>query len=853
VCPSTDLGTITQPVIPIGSLRTAMSFGRVVTRILPVALLTLPLISCSGSPPDSVVLTADLPLHLEDHLETATIEGSELPEELPESIEWRFDEPNHGWKAPAHRNPFIPPLELTQTEDALRITLTEEHRDPRVDRLHGDIYVSLPDLTRGDWGQLVVRARASGNIRRLVLAFNLGDPNLPDPAQQGMFQFGGDEVLVINDGTVQTYVLRIDFLQDDDGDWKDPWRELGLIVNAAEPASLDLLSLSLIPKETLYGASPVGRRNVKRAEATRRSLFTHAPGSISYDVRLPERSRLNLGLGVLRQDAPVTFRVLARSRDAEPETLLEESYSDHESWAQRAVDLSHLAGQTVRLTLEAEADRPGTVALWAAPTLSGTRATDKPNVMLYIIDAGGADYMSLYGYNRPTTPNLDRLAREGAVFETAYSNSVWSKPSTPSFATSLHHSVLGGYRTDSDPIPDEAVTMAERLHGAGYQTAVITSNAYAGAMSSLDRGADALRDAGAEPNSTSTLELHDDYWRWREAFPGEPYFVHFQTTDVHWPWNPVAPFAGTFVDPRTREQYYEWERQVAAAAGRPRPRWLAHESYPDSAYEKAGIDRQAFFDAARGLYDETMAHNDYQLGRLVERLKARGEWEHTLLIVAADHSNTHGLGVFDSIPPHLPNFNSYQSRIPLLIIWPERIRGGQRFRQPVSMIDVLPTILDLVGLPAADVAMGQSLAPLLLNEAGFEPRPVIFDEFYVDVDTGDLEGNIEMIDGRWGASLSIELDEEEGDGEGESEKEEAAEEPEAEPDRPRLLLYDLWSDPYSLRSLHEERPDLVEKYTAFLEAQWEAHQTLARRFTPGGEVALTPEQLETLRSLGYIQ
>jgi len=68
-----------------------------------------------------------------------------------------------------------------------------------------------------------------------------------------------------------------------------------------------------------------------------------------------------------------------------------------------------------------------------------------------------------------------------------------------------------------------------------------------------------------------------------------------------------------------------------------------------------------------------------------------------------------------------------------------------------------------------------------------------------------------------------------------------------------LLLYDLWNDPYCLHSIHEERPDLVEKYTAFLEAQFEAHLVLAQRFTPGEQVELTAEQLETLRALGYIQ
>ena len=98
---------------------------------------------------------------------------------------------------------------------------------------------------------------------------------------------------------------------------------------------------------------------------------------------------------------------------------------------------------------------------------------------------------------------------------------------------------------------------------------------------------------------------------------------------------------------------------------------------------------------------------------------------------------------------------------------------------------------------------------------------MIIDEFYADFTTGELYGVIEVVDGRWGASP--------------------------------LLLYDLWNDPMALWSLHEERPDLVQKYTTFLEEQFEAHMALAQYFTPSGEVELTPGQLRTLRSLGYIR
>ena len=94
------------------------------------------------------------------------------------------------------------------------------------------------------------------------------------------------------------------------------------------------------------------------------------------------------------------------------------------------------------------------------------------------------------------------------------------------------------------------------------------------------------------------------------------------------------------------------------------------------------------------------------------------------------------------------------------------------------------------------------------------------------------------MDGRWGASLEINPD------------------PDESPEDRRpvpLLLYDLWNDPMALWSLHEERPDLVQKYTAFLEDKFEAHMALSQYFTRSGDVALTPEQLRTLRTLGYIR
>jgi arylsulfatase A-like enzyme len=188
----------------------------------------------------------------------------------------------------------------------------------------------------------------------------------------------------------------------------------------------------------------------------------------------------------------------------------------------------------------------------------------------------------------------------------------------------------------------------------------------------------------------------------------------------------------------------------------------------------------------------------------------------------------------------------------MIFVWPGHIDPGQRLQQPVSLIDLLPTILDLADIAAPEGLQGQSLAPLLLG-LNWEPRPVIFNEFYVDPETGGLMGKIEVIDGRWGASLDIDNRPEE-----------------QRPPNYRMnlfyphsrlgppppvpvLVYDVWEDPDCMRPLNEERPDLVEKYTDFLEEKWAEFHEVSKRFLRSEDVPMTPEQLRTLRSLGYIR
>ena len=197
----------------------------------------------------------------------------------------------------------------------------------------------------------------------------------------------------------------------------------------------------------------------------RRALYTHAPAQLEY--RVPNGGRFDVGLGVVLDDAPVHFAITAQPLGGDAVTLLKEAYSDSERWAQHSLDLTRFEGEAVSLVLTATSDRVGAVALWVAPTLSGWRNTQKPNVIVYVIDSAGADFMSVYGYNRRTTPYIEQLAAEGAVFEYAYSNSTFTLPSTRSFMTSLHDSVLGG--TGGGGLPEQAMTMAQHMRGVAIR------------------------------------------------------------------------------------------------------------------------------------------------------------------------------------------------------------------------------------------------------------------------------------------------------------------------------------------------------------------------------------------------
>lgn len=592
----------------------------------------------------------------------------------------------------------------------------------------------------------------------------------------------------------------------------------------------------------IEGAAPTERAVRDNASVNAVPLDPVHPLEVT--VAVPAEGRLDLSL--IAAAAPVRFRILAGE-----ETLFDDRV---DGWRQVHVDLSAHQGRTLGLRFQADG-----AGFLGAPTVSGTRP-DHPNVLFYVIDGGGAELMSLYGYERDTTPNLRALAEEAVVFDHARVNAAWTKPSTASYMTSLHHSVLGGFDQNEDRIPDAAVTMAQHFHRAGWQTAVFTTNPFAGSMSGLEREVDLFRDTGATLNARSSDELHEQFWQWREDWPGGPWWAHFQTTDVHEPHAPVAPQAGTWADADRRavfEQAWEDIKHVDIQRDTVLERFQARLG-------AVGVDPRDFFRTQWDLYDESMLHNDASLGAFVQQLKDRGEWEDTIFIVSADHGHPagsfsrFGRGMLDPAPPAWEGAlaDSWRTWVPLVVSWPGHLPQGVRIDEPVSMVDLLPTLLELAALPPAPVQQGRSLVPLLKGADGWTPKPVVLEQVQAWPETGEMVGHIELVDGRWAASLEVM-----------PERPRAAMQDAgtlttnggwraARPHRattPQLLLYDLESDPHCLSNVNDAHPDRVTQYTARLEALWSQHLALAGQLGGAEEGAAGDAQIDALRVLGYVE
>jgi len=330
-------------------------------------------------------------------------------------------------------------------------------------------------------------------------------------------------------------------------------------------------------------------------------------------------------------------------------------------------------------------------------------AAPPPNILLISIDSLRADHLGIYGYGRDTSPNLDRLARQGAYFARAWSTTSWTLPSHSSMMSSLEPASHGVNRGYSSLVPG-VVLLPEALSSAGYRTAGVVSVVYLSGRFGFDQGWDEYDDhtyAEEAPPSTKRRSTEIVARRAREMLDGfgdQRFFLFLHFFDVHYDYVPPPPYDGMF-DP-------------AARGGIDDQRVLRMVKPPDDLPPDLVPRLEA-------LYDGEIRSLDEALGGLLAELDRRGIADDTLVMVTADHGDEfldHGrLG-------HMRNLYDSTLRVPLIVRWPNGGLRGGRIDTPVSLLDVAPTLARAAGADRPAQWQGRDLVDLLQD--GEPPPPL---------------------------------------------------------------------------------------------------------------------------------
>ncbi|HEY3290466.1 MAG TPA: sulfatase [Anaerolineae bacterium] len=409
----------------------------------------------------------------------------------------------------------------------------------------------------------------------------------------------------------------------------------------------------------------------------------------------------------------------------------------------------------------------------------------KPNIILFGIDSLRADHMSLFGYERLTTPHIDEYAAAGTSFSRVTSPSI---PTTPGYTSMF--TGMDCFSTDVVALRHEGglgahvKTLAEILGEQGYTTSCIGFSgnpASRGFQKYLDFSGWGSYDAGRSPKAENLNEVAIPELK-RLAGEEKPFFLFLRHMDPHSPYLPPRPFerifySGNELDPSNKslEPVYKFKPFCDYLAS-----W-----FPPGCTDKDYVIAQ---------YDGAIAYMDTAIANILSQIQQLGLEEDTLIVFDADHGET----LYDH-DCYFDHHGIYETtlHIPLVFVWPGHVPGGLMIDDQCYMKDITPTILDLVGInPKPRIKFdGHSLSPWMFGQ----PR-LVEPETYITEATWMRKHGWRTPQWKYMHAL--------------------------EPDfhfKPEIELYDMIADPDENHNLAAEQPEVVK----MLEERMLAH--IARR------------------------
>jgi len=347
-------------------------------------------------------------------------------------------------------------------------------------------------------------------------------------------------------------------------------------------------------------------------------------------------------------------------------------------------------------------------------------------IILITLDAVRADHMSIYGYKRKTTPQLEKYTREFARFAWAFAPCSYTAPSHASILTGRYPSFheLGFFNAPGKARLTSSV--AAVLQGLGYRTAAFVSTIVLSRKTGLDIGFELYDDESTRPeaNRPETLwrrgaDTLNAALRWLGSNRRENCFLWIHLMDAHGPYSPPEPFDQLFV----RDQYWKEARHLGCVRDGDVggiPSYQVLRARRDASGALLEYERDWNYYVSQ--YDGCVRYLDQIVGQFIDDIKNQGDWDDTLLIITADHGEA--MGENDVFFFHGLTVTPDQVRVPLLLKPSKRLKMRSRLLDgPVSALDIAPTILEATGYDCSFLgAQGRSLWSELANGKVISPR-----------------------------------------------------------------------------------------------------------------------------------
>ena len=317
-----------------------------------------------------------------------------------------------------------------------------------------------------------------------------------------------------------------------------------------------------------------------------------------------------------------------------------------------------------------------------------------PNVIWIVLDALRAHNLSCYGYERPTSPNIDKLANEGVLFEDNFTQGMWTTVSVPSYMTGRYfpvfcHEPVKEYEVSRDPPPGEYL-LPDIMKRNGYETALIQSHAWFSPKSRLYKSFDEsiiVKAANSQRVHYAPFEeVNSEVFSWLTKPHERPFFLHVHAMDTHFPHVLDPPYDKWLVEGYTSDQVKNGRPELGARF--------------------SGTDKEQL----RGLYDGSILYADTHVGALVRKLEEVDLLENTIIVISSDHGEL--LGEDGTRWGHAEATDDRQMRVPLVMAGPGLPRGA-RVSALSENADIVPTLIELLGLNTDARTDGKSLVPLL--------------------------------------------------------------------------------------------------------------------------------------------